>query len=753
MNHWLVKYRLIIIIVSVGISLLSLLLFPKLEVNPDLDSYLPAHSENLTNLKKLDSIFGGGEMVMVLLEGEDVVNTTTLNRFKELAFELSNMEGIERCISPFDAEEISIKEGFIQMEPFLDSIPEDRAACEALKSRIRGNRMASRFFAVEDFSVISMVLITDSQYSDDLLIQGLRDVIKNHPGPEEVLLGGMPYIRHSISGSINHDLAILLPAAIFLMVLMLFVSFREWKGVLLPFIVVIMSLMLSFGVMALLGWQISLITVLLPIMLIAIANDYGIHMITLYQELAQGEESLSMVEICKRLYKDLRRPIVVTGLTTIGGILGLLTHKMIPAAQIGLLAAIGIGFSLMLSIWFLPALLSYFKPVVKKRVPRKKRLISADRWLKHISRVVTTYPKRVVQIAALVGLIGMAGILFIQVDTNIEGYFLGKSETSRAIKIINEKLGGSQFISIMFEGDVLSPEILHRMETYEQELLKDPSVGSVNSPVTLVKELSKGFYYENEPGYNQIPSSTNEIYQSIEIFSMSGNENTVEQFLDYNYENSRLLISLKDGSNNEGKRLLEKMQDLTRDDPDVVFIAGTSLTKIELADMVIRGQIRSLILAMVIVFILITAIFRSGRAGLLSVLPLTVAILVLFGMMGFLGITLDIATALISSIMIGVGIDYTIHFLWRFKKEHLTGANHNEAAYIALTTTGRGIIINALSVIIGFLALTLSNFEPLRFFGGLVVLSITTCLICALVLIPAIVILVKPKFLEKNNSK
>jgi predicted RND superfamily exporter protein len=233
---------------------------------------------------------------------------------------------------------------------------------------------------------------------------------------------------------------------------------------------------------------------------------------------------------------------------------------------------------------------------------------------------------------------------------------------------------------------------------------------------------------------------------------MAGNENTVEQFLDYNYENSRMLISLKDGSNNESKRLLKKMQEMTEDDPDVAFIAGTSLTKIELADMVVRGQVKSLMLAMVVIFLLITIIFKSLRAGLLSVLPLTIAILILFGMMGFLGITLDIATALISSIMIGVGIDYTIHFLWRFKQEHLKGSDHNEAAYIALTTTGRGIIINAISVIIGFLALTLSNFEPLRFFGGLVVLSITTCLICALVLIPAIVILVKPKFLEKNNS-
>jgi hypothetical protein len=355
-------------------------------------------------------------------------------------------------------------------------------------------------------------------------------------------------------------------------------------------------------------------------------------------------------------------------------------------------------------------------------------------------------------ISSLVSLLGIGGIFLVHVDTNIEGYFLGRSKVSRGIELINSKLGGSQYISILFSGNVLSPEILNRMEEYQKVLLEDPAVGNVSSPVTLVKELSKGFYNKNEKEYGEIPSSENEVYQFIEIFSMGGNEDAVEQFIDYNYENSRLLISLKDASNDEGKRLLKKMQEMTKDDPDVKFIAGPSLTKIELADMVIEGQIKSLLLAMVVVFVLLALIFRSFNAGLLSVLPLSVAILVLFGLMGFFGITLDIATALISSVMIGVGVDYTIHFLWRFKKERSKGVDHKEAAFITLTTTGRGIIINALSVIIGFLALTLSNFEPLKFFGVLVVISITTCLICALVLIPSIVVLRKPGFLESNSK-
>jgi len=752
MNHWIINYRLPIILLFTGITVASLFLLPRLEVNPDLASYVPDGMGNKKHMKELDSIFGGSEMILVMMQAQDVVNPSTLSRLKVLKEELANLDGIDRCISPFDAQDISTEDGFMIMDPLLDPIPESQEECEALKEKIPGNNTASPFFAVDDFSVVSLMLMKNLETSNEVLIEKIDSVVLAHPGTEEVLYGGMPYVRYSINKNINKDLAVLLPVALILMTIMLYAAFREKKGILLPFVVVIMSLILSFGVMALLGWKISLITVLLPIMLIAIANNYGIHMIARYQELAQGDSKLTMLEMSKQIFRDLKKPIILTGITTIGGILGLLTHTLVPAAQIGILASLGIAFALILSIWFLPAMLSYQKPTIRNKAIKKEKLMLAGRLLNKASRWVTEYPKRVIIIASLVSLVGIGGIFLVHVDTNIEGYFLGRSKVSRGIELINSKLGGSQYISILFSGKVLSPEVLNRMDKYQEVLMQDPAVGNVSSPVTLVKELSKGFYSKNEKEYGEIPSTENEVYQFIEIFSMGGNEDAVEQFIDYNYENSRLLISLKDASNEEGKRLLKKMQEMTKDDPDVKFIAGPSLTKIELADMVVEGQIKSLALAMVVVFVLLALIFRSFNAGLLSALPLSVAILVLFGLMGFFGITLDIATALISSVMIGVGVDYTIHFLWRFKKERSKGVDHKEAAFITLTTTGRGIIINALSVIIGFFALTLSSFEPLRFFGILVVISITTCLICALVLIPSIVVLRKPRFLESNSK-
>ena len=748
MQERIIQYRIAIVVASTVITLLALLMFPRLKVNPNLDDYVPETIENRVYLRKLDSIFGGSEMILVMLHDEDVVNASTLERLRSLADNLGQIEGIDRCISPFDAMEISYEDGFMVMEPFLEEIPQDIGDDESMKPRIIANTMASRFFS-EDFTLVSLILSKNLQTSDTI-IEVIKEVIAGQPGEEEVLIGGLPFIRYSISGNIKSDLMLLVPLAMLLMVFLLYFSFREWKGVFMPFIIVTMSIILSFGVMALLGWEISLISILLPIMLIAIANNYGIHMIARYQELSRNNESLSMKEISMQIYHDLKRPIVITGLTTIGGVLGLLSHSMIPAAQLGVLTAIGIGFALVLSIWFLPAMLSFFRLPKTAATTGQNKMALADRWLNWFSRWVTHHPVRIVILSATVGVIGLIGVFFVEVDTNIEGYFLGRSEVRRSTELINDKFGGSQFISVLFAGDVLLPEVLNRIEEYEKEIVKDPAVGHVSSPVTLIKELSKGFYNPGEEGYNKIPATADEAYQFIEVYSMGGNQDAVEQFIDYNYEYARILISQKDGSNKTGKHLQKKLENLTRDDPNVQFIAGPSLTTIELADMVVEGQFKSLVFAMVVVFILLSIVFRSSRAGVLSCLPLSIAILVLFGMMGLFGISLDIATALLSSIMIGVGVDYTIHFLWRFKVERARGLDHKEAAHITLCTTGRGIFFNAFSVIVGFLALSLSNFAPMRFFSALVVISISTCLISALLLVPSIVILTKPKYLDKK---
>jgi predicted RND superfamily exporter protein len=178
------------------------------------------------------------------------------------------------------------------------------------------------------------------------------------------------------------------------------------------------------------------------------------------------------------------------------------------------------------------------------------------------------------------------------------------------------------------------------------------------------------------------------------------------------------------------------------------FVGGFGALFSEIELTVVHGQVTSLIVSLLLVALLVALLFRSLTAALLGSLPLGLALLLLFGIMGHAGIELNIVTAMLSAIMIGVGIDYTIHFLWRYKDERQLGLEPVEAVRLSLVTSGRGIVYNALSVVVGFAVLMLSAFMPVKYFGALVVLSILTCLVGALVLLPAVVVLWRPRFLE-----
>jgi hypothetical protein len=199
------------------------------------------------------------------------------------------------------------------------------------------------------------------------------------------------------------------------------------------------------------------------------------------------------------------------------------------------------------------------------------------------------------------------------------------------------------------------------------------------------------------------------------------------------------------------KSVLAEIQRLT--DPHIqTRIGGYGLITADLADLVVKGQVTSLLIALGVVILLLAIMFRSVSAGFIAALPLAFSMIILFGWMGYLGVKLDIATALLSSIMIGVGVDYTIHFLWRYKSERGKGLIPVDAVFKTLTTTGRGISFNALSVILGFSALPFSVFLPIKVFGFLVMVSIFSCLVGALIIIPALVLIFKPAFLEPGSK-
>ncbi|NQU27911.1 MAG: RND family transporter, partial [Candidatus Marinimicrobia bacterium] len=546
------------------------------------------------------------------------------------------------------------------------------------------------------------------------------------------------------------DFGMLMPIALGLMLISLFITFRQLRGVLLPLSVVIMSIVFAMGFHVWLGWELSILSILLPVMLIAIANDYGIHLVASYQELNAECKLWSKSELVKAVLAGLSKPIVLTGLTTIAGILCLLTHLMVPAKQLGVSAAVGIAYALLLSLFFLPALMSILRRPRPVLADQRQQRFNLERGLLFFGRVVAQYPRRIVSSAIVLTITIAGGIFFLEVDSNIINFFPANHATRQTADLINTHFGGSENLAVLISGDIKDPALLRRLDHYEFELEKLPDVGNITSIATIIKAMSRALNDPDEPGYDQIPNSREAVAQYIELYNMSGNPDDFEQIVDFDYQNAQLIIMLRNPDASAIKGVIKEVKKLMESDRDANRLGGQSLITAELSDIVVRGQMISLAAAILIITLMMMLLFRSAVAGILAAVPLLMAVILLFGLMGYFGVRLDIATAMLSSIMIGVGVDYTIHFLWRYRRERQEGLEYQAAVLKTLTTTGRGITFNALSVMVGFGALIVSLFPPIKFFGFLVVMSIFTCLIGALVLVPALCLVWKPRFLEPH---
>jgi hydrophobe/amphiphile efflux-3 (HAE3) family protein len=763
MGNIILKYKWLIILVTLATTLAIGFQARYVETETDIKKFLPEDMNSSVNMKKIEDIFGGTDMIAILLETDDVLTEKTLTRVKEISRQFSRLDGIDKTISLFETKNIYGDYGAMIVDPAVPHIPHTAEKREALRHELRENDLAYELVVSADFRYTAIMGTVQERVRDDSLIAAVEAILREFPGDEKIHRGGMPYIREYIDQDIQRDMSILLPLALVLILIILYLSFREKRGVFLPISVVILSILFTMGIVPVFGWKLTLISILLPIMLIAIANNYGIHIIARYQELNAAHPDWPMNKIVMEIFQRLKYPVLLTGLTTVGGILGLLAHTIIAARQMGMAAAIGISFALLISLTYLPVVLSLMKKGKVQKLhlnPEQKSWL--DRSLFFIGIRIAKHPGKILWGAGILALIASLGIFLIEVDTNPESYFPKKHPIAISSKIINERFGGSLNVAVEFEGDIKNPDLLKRMDFYERELKDHPGVGQVISIASIIRKMSKALNDENEPGYDMIPDSRQAVAQYLELYAMSGDPEDFEQFVNFDYTRALLVIRVNDGSNAVIKSVLEKVESLTENDETRTLIGGYALTTVELADLIVSGQSISLIYAVLVVGILLMIIFRSFAAGIFSSFPLALAILLLFGLMGYLGIQLDIATAMLSSIMIGVGIDYTIHYLWRFREERLKGLDDHEAVIRTLTTTGRGITFNAVSVMIGFSVLFFSTFVPIRLFGFLIVVSILSCLLGALVFVPALILIWKPKFLNpesilktkhKNNEK
>jgi hydrophobe/amphiphile efflux-3 (HAE3) family protein len=761
MADFIIKYRWVIISVSAALAFGLGLLLPTIKTDPEIRNFVPRSMPSRVSTDSIEKDFGVQDMIIVLLKDSTILTPENLGRIKDIDRGFSRLEGIGTVNSLFSARKIESDDGMMIVDPLIRRIPDSKEEMQSLRKDILANQFALGIVASEDMTAAAVTGTINPYVPEHVTLNRVDSIISTQQGSGEIMTGGLPYIRRYIMKDVNHDAIILIPLALIIMLTILKLSLGDWKSVFMPFTVVALSMIITMGLIPLFGWSFSILSLLVPIILISVANNYGIYIVSRRNELKRSEMPPGRKDMVRELTGSLNMPILFSGLTTIAGLLGLLAHSIIPARQVGVLSATGVAIALVMSLLLIPSLI-YLRdrPGIKSRPPHDHSNDLLSRGIRWVSATVTRHPGRVLLVSALITVILGTGMAFLRIDTNQENYFPHKNPVRKAATIINEKFGGSQTISVMISGDIKDPDIMGRIDDLTGHLKEQKGVGSVFSISEVVREMSKALYDPDEDGYDRIPGSTEAIAQMFELYNMSGNPDDWKQLMNFEYTKAHILVKLSRPENNVIRALRDDIRSYTADFPAKVTLGGYAIIMADFAQKIIQGQLSSLIIALLAVFVLLSVIFRSVKGGLIGCIPLAASIIIQFGVMGLTNIPIDAATALLSSIMIGVGVDFTIQFLWRYNSELKTGLSHARALATTYDTTGRSIVINAMSVMAGFSATFISGFLSIRYFGYLVLLSIGSCLLCAMIVIPAFMLWFKPAFIEaelnhikKNNHK
>ena len=729
------RYPVAVIIILVLITLLAGNFARQVTMTTDIKDFFPEDDPRVENYDRVEETYGSAEYIMVALETDEIFNESTLNNIERLSNTFEDLEGVESVQSLTAVDDIKGINGDLTIEPLVSEIPVDEEELELLKEEIIQDDMYGDFLVSRDSQTALIISEVHPDYDDLVTADKIGELVDQYNGPEEIYVTGTPVLNNVLAEAMQGDLMFLLPLVLVIIALILWFVFRSFRGVLLPFASVILSVIWTVGFMGLLGREFSPVNAVMPVILTSLGSAFGIFILKrYYEELSLGKDNKLAVTTS---ITSVGVAVLMAGGTTAAGFASNLFSDITLIQEFGLFTAFGVLSALLISLTFIPAVLVLLGREKAREFKEKTRLksvlISAMRW-----------PKLVLIITAIIIVISLAGLPRVEVDSNFINFFAEDSEPRIAYDLVRDKFSGSESVEIIVEAeDVTRPEILQAMESFQEDLYDTSLVGNPRSLSDIVIRTDEAL---NEGENGMIPDNSNLISQYLLLIEMDDSE-YLERFLTFEEDGARIQAMVTDTSNEDIEQLMnevERLGDKHFGDLEVTTNSTGVIVLIDaLMEMIIEGQLSSIFTALIAVFIIVYILLRSWQGSILSVLLVALLTLLNFGIMGWAGIELNVATVLISSIGIGVGVDYSIMIYARYLEERRKGMDTGEAVESTVTTIGSAILSNALAVVSGFIILMFSFFPPFNFFGILATTLILAAAAGAIFLMPAAILQLK----------
>jgi predicted RND superfamily exporter protein len=726
--------------------------------------------------------FGRDDLIVLALQPPQIFDLDFLVTLRELHERLeAEVPHLDEVTSLINARATRGSEDELLVEDLLEEWPASPEDLPPLEAWVRSNPSYRNLLISED-GRFTTVAIRTSAYSDEAanagddlaagfddeaaageggaepsyltddeigeVVAGVRAIAAEFRAPDfPIALAGSPVAMDVVKRNMRHDMLLFIRLTILAIAVLLVVVFRRASAVFLPLVVVIFSLLSTLGLMAVSGAAVKLPTMVLPSFLLAVGVGDSVHILTLFfRSLDSGADKREAI-VSALEHSGL--PVILTSVTTAGGLLSFVSTDLAPISDLGKFAPAGVMIALLLSLLLLPALLVVV-PVRRRKATVAKggaRRSWIDGVIVAAGDLATGKPWHVIGVWGLVLCVAGLGAARIDFSHNPLEWLPASAPVRQATELIDHELRGSVSMEVVLTRDAENgwhdPGALRDLEAFSRkaETYQNDEffVGRAFSLVDVLKEIHKALN-ANDSRYYDVPGDRELIAQEFLLFENSGSDD-LEDLVDSQFRQVRLSLKgpwLDAGAYEGSLQDLESMlHEEMGDDTDIVMTGIVPLLTRTMYAVQI-GIARSYGIAFVVITALMILLIGSVRLGFVAMLPNLAPILCALGLMGWFGLPLDTFTMLIGSIALGLAVDDTIHFMHGYRRYLESGCDSRTAVHRTLDSAGRAMLLTTVVLSIGFLIFTLSSMSNIFNFGMLTAFAIAVALLADFLLAPAL---------------
>ena len=752
------------------------------------DTLLLENDPDLKYLREVNNRYGSKEFLILTYTPEEaMISEKSLNNLLSLKYKIQSLDWVYSVITLLDVPLLNNSDAPLadRLQNFTtlksENVDIERGFEEILSSPVFKNFVISEDGKTTGIIVnikedVNLKNLDDKSKEEiekykDLRkkknhknIVEIRELIKSYKNIGKIYLGGIPMIADDMMSFIKNDIIVFGIGVLLFIIVTLWFIFKKLIWIIVPLSSCFFSVLIMTGLLGLIGWKVTIISSNFIALMLILTMAMNIHMSTRFLQLKKNNPNLKNSEIIFMTTSKMFWPIIYTALTTICAFLSLIFSEIKPVIDFGWMMSLGLIISFVITFTLLPTLINLLSTEkINIEVESKSKITE---FLGEIS--INSRPT-IFLITLVVIISSIVGISRLEVENSFINYFNKNTEIYKGMKLIDEKLGGTTPLDIIikfptFEKDKLTvaddefedwgdeenhdnrkywftKDKIEKIEKVHSYLESNPFVGKVlsfSSILKVAKQLN-----------NNKPLDTLEIGVFYSKIPDTIKKEVIDPYISIEDNEARISLRIKDSEKNLRRNdLIKKIEyDLENQiglESNEYKLAGVLILFNNLLQSLFKSQILTLGFVMSGIFAMFLILFRNIKLSLIGVVPNFIAAFFILGIIGLLEIPLDMMTITIAAITIGIAVDNSIHYIYRFKEEFFQNNSYEKTIKLCHSTVGIAILNTSITIVFGFSILVLSNFIPTIYFGVFTGLAMLLAMISVLTLLPSLILLTKP---------